>query len=177
MPTEIGGCYCDTVEIWCNFCLHCTCTLHSYSGELSKCWPQILMNERGRKVGPSWQWLQSSYWLRELVGNLGCGSMSPTQGCGLAKWKRKLYDKIIFLSLTIINIVRAIFLKKNYWKEEPLFIFYDYIINTHKDSYFPVDPKFWIYPYCGFPVSLFKFWNSHTVLVPARTCLIMTFQC
>lgn len=66
----------------------------------------------------------------------------PTQGCGLAKWKRKLYDKIIFLSLTIINIVRAIFLKKNYWKEEPLFIFYDYIINTHKYSYFPVDPKF-----------------------------------
>lgn len=82
-----------------------------------------------------------------------------------------------YLFQWLLPIVPAIFLKKNYWKEEPLFIFYDYIINTHKYSYFPVDPKFWIYPYCGFPVSLFKFWNSHTVLVPARTCIIMTFQC
>lgn len=58
-----------------------------------------------------------------------------------------------YLFQWLLPIVPAIFKKKKLLEGGTPF--YLFMINEY--SYFPVDPKFWIYPYCGFPVSLFNF--------------------
>lgn len=69
--------------------------------------------------------------------------MSPTQGCGLATWKKEIMTWSHLFHWQLL-VVPAIFFFGTKQKEEPSFVYYDYIINTHKYSYFPVDPKFYV---------------------------------